>query len=181
VSARRIALSGSAGTGKSTLARILAERLDLPYIEEGFRERVNRGLKLYELDERQRRELMKDMWEEQRERELAAADGFVSDRSSVDFAAFWLHYDLMDAVDDTREFLDYMGAELERVERVLLCPWGVLPLEPDGVRSTNPWLQLRYQSLLEGMHLRYTPAEKLVRVPESDDLERRLEAVSATL
>lgn len=181
MSARRIALSGSAGTGKTTLARALAARLDLPYIEEGFRERVKRGLKMYKLDERQRRELMRDMWEEQRERELAATEGFVSDRSCVDFAAFWLHYDLMDAVDDTREFMEFMGAEVERVDLILLCPWGVLPLEPDGVRSTNPWLQLRYQSLLEGMHLRYTPAEKLVRVPETDDLERRLEAVSAAL
>lgn len=85
---RCIALSGSAGTGKSTLGRALAERLELPYIEEGMRKRVNAGLKLYKLDDRARRALMHEMWEEQRERELAAPEGFVADRSSIDFAAF---------------------------------------------------------------------------------------------
>lgn len=170
----RIALSGSAGTGKSTLGRALAERLGVPYIEEGFRERVDAGLELYKLDERGRRALIRDLWQEQRERELATTDGFVSDRSSIDFAAFWLHYDLMDAMEDTQAFLEAMAAEAARVERILLCPWGVLPLESDGVRSTNPWLQLRYQSLLEGLHGMYTAPEKLLRVPATAEFEERL-------
>lgn len=42
----RIAVSGSAGTGKSTLAMALAERFELPYLEEGFRKRREAGLDL---------------------------------------------------------------------------------------------------------------------------------------
>jgi len=174
VSSPRIAFSGSAGTGKTTLARAVAERLGVPYIEEGFRRRVDEGLLLYKLDDAQRRDLMRDMWVEQRALERAASDGFVSDRSSVDFAAFWLHYGLVDAESETERFLAEMQRDAAEVDRVVLCPWGILPLESDGVRSTNRWLQLRYQALLEGMHERMTESSKLVRVPDTDDLSARL-------
>ncbi len=174
MNAPRIAFSGSAGTGKSTLARALADELGVPYIEEGFRRRVDEGLLMYKLDDAQRRELMREMWTEQRALERAAASGFVSDRSSVDFAAFWLHYGLVDAEAETERFLADMQSDAAEVERVVLCPWGVLPLESDGVRSTNRWLQLRYQALLEGMHARMTEPSKLLRIPDTDDLAARL-------
>lgn len=174
MSARRIAFSGSAGTGKTTLARAVAEHMNVPYIEEGFRRRVDEGLLMYQLDDAQRRDLMREMWAEQRALERAATGGFVSDRSSADFAAFWLHYGLVDAEAETERFLAEMQSDAAKVERVVLCPWGVLPLESDGVRSTNRWLQLRYQALLEGMHGRMTAPEKLLRVPDSDDLPARL-------
>lgn len=174
MSVRRIALSGSAGTGKTTLGQAIAAHLDVPYIEEGFRKRVDQGLVLYQLDEAERRALLRELWAEQRELELAAPEGFVSDRSSVDFAAFWLHYALTDAEEETAAFLDDMEREAGRTERILLLPWGVLPLVSDGVRSTNPWLQLRFHALLDGMHQRLTPPEKLVRIPDSVDFELRL-------
>jgi len=174
VSAPRIVFSGSAGTGKSTLARALAGRLGVPYIEEGIRPRVERGLKLYLLDESQRRDLIRELWEEQRAAQDAAPGGFVADRSAVDYAAFWLHYGLTDAQEETEAFLAEMERAASMESRVVLCPWGVLPLEADGVRSTNPWLQLRYQALVEGMHGRMTPEARLVRVPAHDDLEARL-------
>jgi predicted ATPase len=174
MSARRIAFSGSAGTGKSTLARAVAEHLGVPYIEEGFRRRVDEGLLMYKLDDAQRRELMREMWAEQRAREVGATDGFVSDRSSVDFAAFWLHYGLEDSEEETERFLADMRRDASGVDRVVLCPWGVLPLESDGVRSTNRWLQLRYQALVEGMHARMTERDKLLRVPDTDDLDARV-------
>ena len=176
-----IAFSGSAGTGKTTLGRALAARLGVPYIEEGFRKRVNEGLLMYKLDDAQRRDLMREMWEEQRELEFAATAGYVSDRSCVDFASFWLHYGLNDAEQETEEFLEHMQREESRVQHIVLCPWGVLPLEADGVRSTNRWLQLRFQALLDGMHQRMTSADKLIRVPASTDLDERMEFVCAQL
>jgi predicted ATPase len=174
VSVPRIVFSGSAGTGKTTLARAVADRLGLPYIEEGIRPRVEAGLKLYLLDESQRRDLIRELWEEQHAAQEAAGHGFVADRSAVDYAAFWLHYGLTDEQEETRTFLAEMERAARAESRVVLCPWGVLPLEADGVRSTNPWLQLRYQALVEGMHGRMTDTERLVRVPASDDLEARL-------
>lgn len=181
VSATRIAMSGSAGTGKTTLGRRYAEEHGLCYVEEGMRRRIEGGFKLYELDERGHRELMREMWSEQREAEERATQGFVSDRSSVDFAAFWLHYNLVDAEDETREFLDEMAACEARYEAVLLLPWGALPLNADGVRSTNRWLQLKYQTLVEGLHARWTRPERLHRIPSTDDFEARLSFVREAL
>jgi predicted ATPase len=176
---RRFALSGSAGTGKSTLGRALAERLGLPYIEEGIRSRVSAGLKLYELDEAGRRALVSELWEEQHEQEERATAGFVSDRSSIDYAAFWLHYGLTDAEQETQQFMERMTTAIQRVDQVILCPWGVLPLVSDGVRSTNRWLQLRFQALLEGLHGRYTSMERLVELPPIVELEERIKFVLA--
>lgn len=174
MSTLRIALSGSAGTGKSTLGMALAERLELPYIEEGMRARVEAGLQFYKLNEAERRDLIQDLWREQRELEEKASGGFVSDRSSIDYAAFWLHYGLTDAEQETESFMESMKVEAERLDKILLCPFGVLPLESDGVRSTNRWLQLRYQSLLEGLHGMYTEPTQLVRLPNTTVFDERI-------
>jgi nicotinamide riboside kinase len=178
----RIAFSGSAGTGKSTLAQAVAKRMGLPYIEEGMRKRVDQGLALYKMNDAERRDLMRDMWREQLEQEQSSTEGFVSDRSSVDFAAFWLHYALTDAESETADFMNEMERASTRTDHIILCPWGTLPLVADGVRSTNPWLQLRFHALLEGMHQRMSPAEKVLRLPESvTDFEERLELVLKAL
>src|SRR3546814_13014024 len=42
--ARRIGVSGSAGTGKTSLGTALAEALDVPFIAEGIRRRPESGL-----------------------------------------------------------------------------------------------------------------------------------------
>ena len=176
MSVPRIALSGSAGTGKTTLASRLAAELGVPYIEEGMRRRIQGGLAWYELDREQQLGLIEELWEEQRAAEDAATGGFVADRSSYDFAAFWLHYDFHADLRDTSDRFEHWCASGERYDRVLLLPWGVLPLEADGVRSTNRYMQLRYQGILEAV-LEHHAREGLVhRIPRTDDLARRLAA-----
>ncbi len=58
VALARIALSGSAGTGKTTLGRLLAERLGVPFIEEGMRARLERGLDVHRFDKDDWRKLV---------------------------------------------------------------------------------------------------------------------------
>ena len=53
----RIGLSGSAGTGKSTLGLALARALEVPYLPEGMRSRLESGLDLHSLTHRQLQEL----------------------------------------------------------------------------------------------------------------------------
>jgi alpha-ribazole phosphatase len=171
---RRIALSGSAGTGKTTLGRRLAKELGLPFVEEGMRKRLEGGLDLHTLDHDDMRALLLELWEEQCAAEDAAPDGFVSDRSAADFAAFWIFYGFHHEEGATDRFFERALERLQRTERVVLFPWGALPLRSDGVRSTNRWVQFMFQSLVEGVLERHA-GPRLARLPlECTDLERRL-------
>jgi broad specificity phosphatase PhoE/nicotinamide riboside kinase len=179
--APRVALSGSAGTGKTTLGRRLAEVLGVPFLEEGMRRRLAAGLDLHRLATAGLERLLHELWDEQVALEDAARGGFVADRSAADHAAFWIHYGLLHERERTEAWLATTLARLRRYDRVLLFPWGVLPLADDGVRSTNRWAQFQFQATLEGLLLRHAPAGRLLRVPASDDLQARLDGVLALL
>ncbi|MEY2785391.1 MAG: hypothetical protein RL277_1601, partial [Planctomycetota bacterium] len=56
-----------------------------------------------------------------------------------------------------------------------------LPLVDDGVRSTNPWTQLRFQTILEGLVRRHAEEQRIFCVPATQHLEARVSAVLADL
>lgn len=173
----RLALSGSAGTGKSTLGRALAARLGVPYLEERMRLRLENGFRLANLSPVDWRELMHELWAEHAAEEARNPNGFVADRSSLDYLAFWLHYGLYDEEAQTESFVAEMRAHAANYDRILLFPWGVLPLESDGVRATNPWVQLRFQTILEGVFERWAPHGRVLSVERTLDFDQRLETV----
>lgn len=148
--ALRIAFSGSAGTGKTTLARRLAGELGLPYLPEGMRAYLESGgADLHALGRDGLRALVLRLWDEQRDAEARATAGFVADRSAYDFAAFWIYYGYAaDDADTARLFAETCAPG--RYDAVWLMPWGAFPVEADGVRSSNRWVQLHVHTLIEG-------------------------------
>ncbi len=173
---RRLALSGSAGIGKSTLGRELAERLGVPFIDEGMRRRLEAGLQLHGMSEDRHRALLVDLWEEQvREEDAAVAEfgGFVADRSSVDFAAFALLFH-SHVPEFCEAFVPRVLSAVSRYDAVIVLPWGVLPLQADGYRSTNRWYQRRFQSTVEGLVRREVPPGRAWFLPGLSELEERL-------
>lgn len=148
---KRIALSGSAGVGKSTLARQLAAELGVPYIPEGMREYLESGgVDLHTLGHDGMRNLIVQLWQDRKERE-AASESFVADRSSYDFAAFWLFYGFARVDDPLTDLFMAETMEPRRYDLVCMLPQGVIPFVADGVRSQNPWTQLHTHLLIEGM------------------------------
>jgi hypothetical protein len=92
-----------------------------------------------------------------------------------------VHYGLMH-VDDAGE--QRMRRALQRLgsyDRILLCPWGVLPLRDDGVRSPNRWAQFQFQSVVEALLASHAPAGRVLRVPPTDDLRARIDVVRTRL
>lgn len=177
---RRIALAGSAGTGKTTLGRRLSAELGLPYIDELMRRRLEGGLRLDGLSRDRWRALVRELWREQCALQAAARDGFVADRSSLDYAAFWLHYGLHEDAAETNAFFAEMAAASAELDAIILFPWGVLPLVADGVRTPDPWTQLSFQGVLEGVLRRHARTSVLELLPATD-LEERLRWTLARL
>ena len=172
----RIAISGSAGTGKSTLARRLATSLGLPYIGEGMREYLERtGTNLHDLGHEGVRAVVLELWEARKQAEEEAREGFVADRASYDFGAFWMYYRFA-GPDALTEQLFAETLAPGRYDRVYVLPWGRIPLVADGIRSPDRWTQLHVQLLIEGMLRRHAP--DFVEII-SVDVEGRLAEVLA--
>ncbi|MCP4804562.1 MAG: AAA family ATPase [Proteobacteria bacterium] len=172
----RIALSGSAGIGKTTLGRRLAKELDLPFIEEGMRTRLEAGLVLHDLSRDEMVALLRELWAEQlaaEERAVREAGGFVADRSAVDFAVFWMWYGFTRPEDGPDAFVDEALAHARAYDHIVLLPFGVLPIEADGFRSSNTWLQRKVHLLMSGLHAERRTGG-LLRVPELTELEERV-------
>ncbi len=180
----RLALSGSAGVGKTTLGHALSERYGVPYIAEGMRRRLEGGLILHSLSHVQLAGLIQELWAEQlaaEEAAIAAHGGFIADRSSVDYAAFWLHYRFTDDLRATEVFFSETLSRISTYDRIVLLPWGVLPLVADGIRSSNPWLQRQFQAVVEGLLHREVEPDRLLVMPDVVELARRLELISDAL
>ena len=150
-----------------------------------MRRRLEAGLDLHRLSHEQHRELHRELLAEMRAGVTTAIDahgGFVCDRSPLDMAAFWLYYRFAFDVAATGDFMAAAHALLARFDLVVLLPRGAIPLEDDGVRSANPWVQLHFDALLDAMVARSAGAVRVLRLdPACVAPGARVAAVRAAL
>lgn len=181
----RVAVTGSAGVGKSSLGGQLAERLDVPFLAEGMRRRLEAGLDLHRLSREAFRALLIELLDEMvadARRAVDSAGGFVGDRCVVDVAAFWLYYGFGMNAEATEQLCQRVRASADLYDLIVVLPWGAIPLTSDGVRTPNPWLQLHYQTVLEGLLSRWVPEAGIERLgAELTDIGSRLDHISRRL
>ncbi|MEC7515498.1 MAG: AAA family ATPase, partial [Pseudomonadota bacterium] len=88
----RVAITGSAGTGKTTVAKALAARADVAFVADGLRRRIEDGLVLGRLDRDQLKDLFEELYDEH-QAELARAarmrGGAGSARGCVGLLVLW--------------------------------------------------------------------------------------------
>lgn len=177
----RLGISGAAGTGKSTLAQALACELDVPYVEEGMRQRIEGGLDLHTLDMAQRRALSEELLDEMCAH-TEHADGFICDRSPLDMVAFWIYYRFAFDLEATERYVAKALAAMACFDAVVLLPRGVITLEDDGVRTANPWIQMHFEAVLEGVIRELDHATPVLRPPpDCHDLTQRCDWVRAQI
>jgi len=152
----RVGIVGSAGTGKSGLGRDIAAKLEIPFLPAKDITRPILNQRKYDwaggvyvekflaLEECQD-EILKRTVEVQKKHE-----SFVTDRTSIDLAAYAIA-ELHHHPDKVNAVVAACRSHAKTYTHLIFCPWGLVPLESNQVRTVNPWYQFCVHSLMLGV------------------------------
>lgn len=174
----RIAITGAHGTGKTTLAQALSEKLGLPLIAERARLVAEEmGVKTCEdllRNPRLARQFQERVLEEQIKAQLAHPQGFVSDRCTLDCIAYWNLY-LGDGSDAGRYFFKARLHAFRGLDAVVYVPPDVLS-GGDGFRLSGRHAEVDACIRREVGLLRECSGERVLCLLEEVGLSERLAA-----
>lgn len=146
----RIAITGASGTGKTTLAQLIADKYSIPINPVGSRS-VAAGMGFqnpYDVDRAgKRKEFQELLFQSKREWEQQHGS-FVTDRSYFDNLAYCALHMPSDLQDDAIEtYTQAMGL----YDLVIFTPKSVFQQLDDGVRKTSAVYHDFYEVLLRGL------------------------------
>lgn len=188
----RIAITGAAGIGKTTLASALSEQLKLPLIKEDLGEVVqafnlsrspaaggmNRAAQLEACRQACRRWLRnrQDLQEQQ--------PAFVQDRCAIDILQRWLTFDLSGPNNaDTLQIIQLCQHLLSTLDWVVIPPFNLTPEKENEdrlVRRSSLSILFRGQSLTVGIAQMLVPEKRLLLLPPKlRSVQERVDFVSA--
>lgn len=179
----RIAVSGSAGVGKTTLAGRLAEHLQVAFIPEHYEPFFDAPGKFNSLPP-VLAQLFFEVLEAKRARELAART-FIVDRCPIDLFNLWVAKGTVAQAGDTERFHAACRSYCADYDFVVVPPWGEIPLAPldrptgRQRRVLNPWVQLRNHAAILGLARLWLPPGRVIELPAAImDVEARVEFVA---
>ncbi len=181
----KIAISGSAGVGKTTLASALAHCYGCRLIEEGYDGLFDPHADFIRPRSRLRREIL-CLLEQKNSRE-SEAGSFVADRCAVDLFNLWMSRGFGDDQELTAWLYQHCRRYVEKYDFVFVPPWSAIPLRQIDLpvnrrRAMNPWSQLYNHANVIGLLHQWLPAARLVPIPFGlQDLRERVAFACATI
>lgn len=181
---KRIVISGAAGTGKTTLAKWIANKYKIPFISSSTKELWPEfGIEShYDL-----KKLMREdpIWSSEFQRKVLdhrakimnENEEYVLDRGPLDnFTYYLLECSDHETEEESERFVDYvMNLYIERQTHQIFLPLILSGIEDDGKRITNPYYQFTVDSVLSSIRAHYAakiPSVKHLIVPIWDFEQR---------
>ena len=163
----RIGIIGSHGTGKTTLANELSERLNMLTISE-----IARKYNVNTTDRRKRYFMQVDILNDQMYAEMSVSDnGFISDRTTLDNLAYFM----LGTEHTPRELMCYLNKAIINAKNYTHLFY--IPIEfdlkGDGFRNTNK----TYQHNIDSKILEILGFFELEYIVTSGSLEERVNTV----
>ena len=173
----KIAISGTAGIGKSTLAMALAEKYNIALIEEGYQVFKDSKQGQNGLD------VLQDIFSKKSAEELDAGESCVSDRSPLDLMHICLK---MKSYKTERKaansFIQSCIKAAQNFDFIVLLPWG--SFEPQQFNNTQMSrntdildLLTNHSSIVGYTHM-FVPARRIIELPRrANKLEQRIDMI----
>lgn len=161
----RIAVAGPASSGKTSLSKLLAEKIGVTWLEEGLRNSLESRSKgtLASWPRGEARLELKRL-HLQRVAEEKRLDAFVADTTSLDPIATGLHLGLMG--DSEENMLREARQSVASYDAVFVLPHGALPYVRDGLRPDDLMSQLAYAHLIGGLVGSSIERGRLLLIPQ---------------
>ena len=158
----KIMICGPSGAGKTTMAKYISEKYDVPYIHTdgpGLREKFNCSnhsevIRMSALDPKAGLHYQEELLKQRGE--LATSENYVMDRSIIDSVAYFLMQNapyLDDAA--TFSFIASAVSLLPRVDHLIFIPPLYAGPENDGVRIQNIHYQRMTWQIMQWVSVEY--------------------------
>ena len=167
----KIAISGAANCGKSTLACQLAKALSLPVIDENI-EPINQALQSRPRSVADIKKAFQQVLDDKKALEEMQADGFISDRNAIDLFNFLCSFTILVQDNDIYDFYMACKQHTQSYDYVIIPSWGVASYQDlefyvmnESTPKMNPWINMRRHASIIGLSLMWLPPEKVIVIP----------------
>lgn len=148
----KIGLSGTEGTGKSTLAKLISDQFNVPLIPEYVRDvtkilgiTIPRNLPPDKMHALQTRVLDKKLKAESKHQ------SFIADRTTADNLAYYLRWCCNSTTTFDDAYVTTCLNNLHIYDKILILPWNTSFAIKDGFRSTDKYYRYQIHCLILGI------------------------------
>jgi nicotinamide riboside kinase len=184
----KIAFTGTSSTGKTTLVRSLMQlsefRQRFPTYLTADARKILEASGFHSMDAMTRSQLRSfqlSYFRSKQELERGQ-DQFITDRSFVDVAAYWVQRDAFDAPMDQEQLVLPCSAEARKYDIHFYFPHGLISFEQDGYRSNDLGFHERIDRQIQRFLVEWNlPYESICTANHQERVEAVLSRVKAIL